>query len=101
MTTRKALGGIQASPWGLVAFGAAVVSEMGYMVQTILDWVPDPAVVGEIEFYGPFAGFAVVALIAGIMATITGWRSGDQTRVLGLVAIGYVVLVQTIQTLWD
>lgn len=101
MTTRQAVGGIQASPWGFVAFGAAVASEIGYMVQTILDWVPDPALVGEIEFYGLFAGFAVVALIAGIVAVITGWRSGDQTRVLGLVAIGYVLLVQTIQILWD
>jgi hypothetical protein len=85
----------------LVAFGAAVVSEVGYMIQTILDWVPDAALVGEIEFYGLFACFAAVALIAGIVAVITGWRSGDQTRVLGLVAIGYVVLVQALQTLWD
>jgi hypothetical protein len=85
----------------LIAFGAAVVSELGYVIQTILDWVPAPVVVGEIEFYGLFSGLAVVALIAGIVAVITGWRSGDQTRLLGLVAIGYVVLVQTLQSLWD
>jgi hypothetical protein len=101
VTTRQAVGGIQASPWGLIAFGAAVVSELGYVIQTILDWVPAPVVVGEIEFYGLFSGLAVVALIAGIVAVITGWRSGDQTRLLGLVAIGYVVLVQTLQSLWD
>lgn len=101
VTTRQAVGGIQASPWALVAFGAAVISEIGYVVQTILDWVPDPALVGEIEFYGLFAGFAFVALIAGIVAVITGWRNGDQTRVVGLVAIGYVVLVQALQMLWD
>jgi Flp pilus assembly pilin Flp len=55
----------------------------------------------EIEFYGLLAGFAFVALIAGIVAVITGWRSGDQTRILGLVAITYVGLVQTLQSLWD
>jgi hypothetical protein len=101
VTTRQAVGGIHASPWGLIAFAAAVVSEIGYMVQTILDWVPEPALLGEIEFYGLFADFAVIALIGGIVAVITGWRSGDQTRVLGLVAIGYFVLVQTLQSLWD
>jgi hypothetical protein len=101
VTTQQAVGGIHASPWGLIAFGAAVVSAIGYAVQTILDYVPEPAVVGEIEFYGLFAGFAIVALVAGIVAVITGWRKVDHTRSLGLVAIAYVVLVQTTQSLWD
>jgi hypothetical protein len=101
VTTQQAVGGIHASPWGLIAFGAAVVSAIGYAVQTILDYVPEPAVVGEIEFYGLFAGFAIVALVAGIVAVITGWRKDDHTRSLGLVAIAYVVLVQTTQSLWD
>ncbi len=98
---RQAVAGIEADPWGLVAFGAAFVSESGYIVQTILDWVPEPALIGEIDFYGVFAGFAMVALIAGIVAVITGWRSGDLTRVFGLVAITYAVMAQTLQSLWD
>jgi hypothetical protein len=98
---RRAIGGIETDLWGSIAFGAAFTSEIGYIVQTILDWVPEPALIGEIDFYGVFAGFAIVALIAGIVAVITGWKSGDQTRVLGLVAIAYVVAVQTLQSLWD
>jgi hypothetical protein len=101
VTTRQAAGGIEASPWGWIAFGAAVVSAIGYALQTILDYVREPALVGEIEFYGLFAGFAIAALLAGTVALITGWRSGDHTRRLGLVAIAYVVLVQAIQSLWD
>lgn len=85
----------------MIAFGAAGVSAIGYVVQTILDHVPEPALVGKIEFYGLFAGFALAALLAGIVAVVTGWRSADHTCRLGLVAIAYVVLVQAIQSLWD
>jgi hypothetical protein len=92
---------IEASRSGWIALGAALVSAVGYLIQIVLDYVPEPALVGEIEFYGLFGGFAIVALIAGIVAVVSGWRSGDQTRPLGLVAIGYVVLVQVIQSLWD
>ena len=42
---------MEASSWGLVALGAATVSELGYVVQTILDWVPEPALAGEIDAY--------------------------------------------------
>jgi hypothetical protein len=52
-------------------------------------------------FYGVFAGFAIVAQIAGIVAIVTGRKRGDLTRVLGLVAIAYSVLAQTLQSLWD
>jgi hypothetical protein len=101
VTTRQGLARIEASPWGWIAFGAAVISAIGYALQTILDYVPDPALVDEIEFYGVFADFGIAALLTGIVAALTGWRSGDDTRRLGLVAIAYVVLVQTIQPLWD
>jgi hypothetical protein len=101
MTTRTAVGGIEASYWGWIAFGAAVVSAIGYAVQTILDYVPEPALVGELEFWGLFYGFAAVALVAGSVAAVTGFNRGDSTLRLGLVAIAYVALVQTIQTLWD
>jgi hypothetical protein len=81
--------------WGWIAIGAADVSAVGYAVQTILDYVPAPALVGQIEFYGVFAGFGIAALVAGLVALVTGWRSGDHTRRLGLVAIAYVLVVQT------
>jgi hypothetical protein len=38
--------------WGWIAIGAADVSAVGYAVQTILDYVPAPALVGQTEFYG-------------------------------------------------
>jgi hypothetical protein len=86
---------------GLDCFRCCGWSAVGYAVQTTLDYVPAPALVGQIEFYGVFAGFGIAALIAGMVALVTGWRSGDQTHRLGLVAIGYVLVVQTIQSLWD
>jgi hypothetical protein len=98
---RIAVGAIEASVWGWIAFGAADVSAIGYAVQTILDYVPAPARVEWVEFYGVFAGFGIAALVAGLVALVTGWRSGDHTRRLGLVAIAYVIVVQTIQSLWD
>jgi hypothetical protein len=98
---RIAVGAIEASVWGWIAFGAADVSAIGYAVQTILDYVPVPALVALLEFWGVFAGFGIAALVAGFVALVTGWRSGDYTRRLGLVAIAYVLIVQTIQSLWD
>jgi hypothetical protein len=98
---RAAPGRLNASRWGWIAAGATVASTIGYIVQTILDYVPAPALVGEIEFYGLFAGFAFVALIAGAVAVITGRRRRDLTMRLGLIAIAYVLLAQLIQSLWD
>lgn len=75
---------------------------IGYVVQTILDYVHEPAIVGELEFYGVFAGFGFVALVTGIMSVALGWRDGDKLAVrLGLIAIAYVALAQVIQSLWD
>jgi hypothetical protein len=91
-----------ASPWARAAIGATIVSAIGYAVQTILDYVPEPGLVGELEFYGLFAGFAFVALATGAVSIFTGWRRGDRLSVrLGLVAVGYVLLAQVIQSLWD
>jgi hypothetical protein len=89
------------SRWGWVAAGATILSAIGYAVQTILDHVTAPALVGEIEFYGLFAGFAFVALVAGAVSVITGWRRGDLTMRLGFIAVAYVLLAQLIQSLWD
>lgn len=92
----------KASPWARIAVGATIVSAIGYAVQTILDYVPEPGLVGELEFYGVFAGFAFVALVTGAVSIFTGWRRDDRVAVrLGLVAVGYVLLAQVIQSFWD
>lgn len=90
-----------ASPWGWIALGAVVISAIGYATQTILDYVPDPAIVGALVFYGLFAGFALVTLFSGVIAVATGWKRTDHTLRFGLIGIGYVALAQTIQSLWD
>lgn len=90
-----------ASPWGWTALGAVVISAVGYATQTILDYVPDPAIVGALVFFGLFAGFALVALFSGVIAVATGWKRTDHTLRFGLIGIGYVALAQTIQSLWD
>ena len=101
VTTRPAVGGIEASRAGWIALGAAVISAAGYVIQTILDYVSEPAVVGKIEYWGLFYGFAALALLAGTASVLTGLKRSDSTLRLGLVAIAYVALVQTIQSLWD
>ena len=89
------------SRWGWVAAGATILSLIGYGVQTVLDHVDEPGSVGEIEFYGLFVGFAFVGLIAGTVAAITGRKRGDLTMSLGFIAVGYVLLAQVTQSLWD
>jgi hypothetical protein len=91
----------KAARWSSVALWAADVSAAAYVVQLIFDHVPVPALVGWIEFWGVFAAFAIAALITGITAVLVGWRSRDSAGLLGLVAIGYFVLMQTIQSLYD
>jgi hypothetical protein len=101
VAARPVLGRRSASRLGWIAAGATVLSVIGYAVQTVLDHVDEPALVGEIEFYGLFVGFALVALIAGAGAVVTGRRRGDLTMRLGFIAVGYVLLAQVIQSLWD
>jgi hypothetical protein len=95
------VGGINASRWGWSALGATVMSAVGYAAQTALDYVSDPAVVGQIVFFGLFGGFAIVGLLTGVAAVATGWNRGDHTRRLGVLAIAYVALAQAIQSVWD
>jgi hypothetical protein len=92
---------VKASLWGWTALGATVVSAVGYATQTALDYVSKPDIVGQLVFYGFFGGFAIAALVTGIVAVVTGRHRRDHTVRLGLVAIGYVALAQTIQSLWD
>jgi hypothetical protein len=92
---------IKASAWGRAALGATVVSAVGYATQIALDYVSKPAIVGQLVFFGLFGGFAIAALVTGVVAVVTGRHRRDHTVRLGLVAMGYVALVQTIQSLWD
>ena len=92
---------VKASLWGWTALGATIVSAVGYATQTALDYVSKPDIVGQLVFYGLFGGFAIAALVTGIVAVVTGRHRRDHTVRLGLVAIGYVALAQTIQSLWD
>jgi hypothetical protein len=92
---------LKASGWGWIALGSTVVSAIGYATQTILDYVPDPSIVGRLVYFGLFAGFALAALFSGVIAVVTGRKRADHTLHLGILAVGYVALAQTIQSLWD
>jgi hypothetical protein len=92
---------LRASAWGWIAVASTVVSAIGYATQTILDYVPDPSIVGAVVYFGLFAGFSVAALFSGVIAVVTGPKRADHTLRFGLLAVGYVALTQTIQSLWD
>jgi hypothetical protein len=101
VAARPLTGRRSASLWGWIAAGTTILSVIGYAVQTVLDHVDEPPLVGEIEFYGLFVGFAIVALVAGTAAVMRGRRRDDLTMRLGFIAVGYVLLAQAIQSLWD
>lgn len=90
-----------ATAWGWIALGLTILSAVGYALQTILDYVSVPDDVVRLVFYGFFEWDGLLALAAGIIAVWTGRNRDDWTLRLGLVAIGYVALAQTIQSLWD
>ena len=90
-----------ATAWGWIALGATILSAVGYALQTLFDHVSVPADVADLVFFGVFEWDGVLALLAGIIAVWTGWSRNDRTVWLGLVAISYVVLAQTAQSLWD
>lgn len=90
-----------ASRWGWAGTGAAFLSAIGYVVQTIFDHVDEPPTLGEVEFYGLLVGMALLALLTGCVAVFVGRRRGDLTMRLGFFAVAYVLLAQLIQSLWD
>lgn len=90
-----------ATTWGWIALGATILSAVGYALQTLFDHVSVPAHVAEIVFFGVFEWDGVLALIAGVIAVWTGWSRNDLTVWLGITAISYVALAQTVQSLWD
>jgi hypothetical protein len=90
-----------ASPWGWIAISSTALSSVGYGLQTLLDYVSVPADIAGLVFFGLFEWDGILALLAGIVAVSTGWKRHDWTVRLGIVAISYAVLAQTIQSLWD
>jgi hypothetical protein len=98
--TRRPLAG-SASAWGWIALGLTILSAVGYALQTLFDHVSVPDDVARLVFFGFFEWDGVLALVAGIIAVWTGRKRNDWTLRLGLVAIVYVALAQTIQSLWD
>lgn len=94
-------GGTRASRSGWIAIRAAVVSALGYIVQIILDFIPRAGIFGAIVYFGVFGAGAILALLSGAAAVVIGRKRRDSTLRFGVIAIGYVVLVQTIQSLWD
>jgi len=90
-----------ASRWGWAALAATALSIVGFGIQSALDYVPEPSVIEWVVFYVLFVAAAVVGFVLGITAVETGWRRGDQTVLLGLIAIVWLVLAQIIQSAWD
>jgi hypothetical protein len=90
-----------ATAWGWIALGATILSAVGYGLQILFDHVSVPADIASLVFFGLFEWDGVLALLAGLIAVWTGRNRDDWTFRLGIVAISYVVLAQTIQSLWD
>jgi hypothetical protein len=88
---------LRANRWGWIALAATIVSLIGYIAQTVLDHVNAPAIVGQLVFYGAFAGVGIAGLLVGIVAVVTGRKRADDSALLGWIAIGYVALAQLIQ----
>jgi hypothetical protein len=97
---RSQLAG-SATTWGWMALGLTILSAVGYVLQTLFDHMTVPDDVVRLVFYGFFEWDGLLALVVGIIAVWTGWNRNDWTLRLGLVAIAYVALAQTIQSLWD
>jgi hypothetical protein len=88
---------LRSNSWGWIAAVATIVSLVGYIGQTVLDHVSTPAIVGQLVFYGVFAGFGIGGLLVGIVAVVTGRKRPDDSARLGWIAIAYVALAQVIQ----
>lgn len=90
-----------ATPWGWAAILITALSAVGYALQTILDYVALPADITRLVFFGLFEWDGVLALLTGLVAMWAGRGRGDWTFRFGCISVSYVILAQTIQTLWD
>jgi hypothetical protein len=100
---RRGLYRPHASAWGWAAVIAAGISAAGFALQTILDYLPAPPDFKFAEFWGLFAGDAVIGFLAGIVAIVVGWktRRHGATIAFGLIGIGWLLLAQAILWVWD
>jgi hypothetical protein len=94
---------LAASSWGWAALVAASISVLGFALQTLLDYVPLPAGYKFAEFWGLFAGDAIVGFVAGVAAIVVGRRArrSDSTIAFGLIGIGWLCLAQGILLVWN
>lgn len=92
---------VLASPWGWIAISATILSSVGYGTQTLLDHVSVPADIADLVFFGFFEWDGILAVLAGVVAVLTGRQRNDWTVRFGVAAISYAALAQTIQSLWD
>jgi hypothetical protein len=99
--TRPVSRSLRGLPWGLIALLTTILSAVGYALQTILDLVHLPSDVTQLVFFGFFEWDGILALTAGCVAVWMGRTRMDWTFRFGLIAIGYVIMAQTIQLLWD
>jgi hypothetical protein len=92
-----------ASAWGWAAVVAAGVSAFGFVFQTLLDHVPAPPDFKFAEFWGLFAGDAVIGFLTGLVALVIGWktRRRDATIAFGLIGVGWLLVAQAILVVWD
>jgi len=82
---------------------ATLVSAFAYVLQSILDYVPAPHAFKFAVFWGLFAGSAAVGFLTGLVAVVYGRKAGrwNATVVCGLAGIGWLVLAQGIQLVWN
>jgi len=96
-------GRFEASWWGWAAVVAAGISLFAFVLQSILDYVPLAHALKFAEFWGLFAGDAVLGFVAGLVAIVLGWRTRrrDATIAFGLIGVGWLLIAQAILLLWD
>lgn len=103
MTVPAPNGRLEASWWGWAAVVATGLSVVGLVLQTILDYVPAPPDLEFAEFWAMFAGDAVIAFLAGVVAIGLGWRTRrrNATLAFGLVGVAWLPLAQALLSVWD
>jgi hypothetical protein len=103
MITARLNTHFNASAWGWAAVVAAAVSVFGFGLQTLLDVVPAPSDFKFAEFWGLFAGDAVLGFAAGLVAILLAWRTHrrDATITFGVIGVAWLLLAQAILLVWN
>jgi hypothetical protein len=103
MNTAQTTPRFNASWWGWAAVVAAGISVAAFILQSILDHVRLAHDLKFAEFWGLFAGDAVIGFLAGLVAIVVGWRTRtrDATIAFGLIGVGWLLLAQAILLVWN